>query len=150
MKLHETDRLFILSCYDFSSLKVHFFKTCFQHQQITFWEKRIQERESFEQNNTRQHHTTVSQSDYYALGWKLRWKVLWWIKRKFELKNIKKQLDLQYITALRALQDHLDYLVSWAFVDYQGTMVPRAHLALGPIPVFTRWNLALVWSRLGR
>ena len=76
MKLHETDRLLILSCYDFSSVKVHFFKACFQHQQITFWEKRIQERESFKQNNTRQDHTTVSQLDYYALGWKLGWKVL--------------------------------------------------------------------------
>ena len=57
------------------------------------------------------------------------------------------QLDLQDITALRALQDQLDYLVSWAFQDHQGTMVPRAHLDLGPIPVFTRWNLALVWEQ---
>ena len=59
--------------------------------------------------------------------------------------DLPDQLDLQDIMALRALQDHLECLVSWAFVDNQGTMVFRAHLDLGLIPVFTRWSLALVW-----
>ena len=39
---------------------------------------------------------------------------------------------------LRALQDHQDYLVFRAFVDHLGSMVPRAHLEPGPVPVFLR------------
>ena len=76
MKLHETDRLLILSCYDFVSVQVHFFILVSDTNNDIPGKKRIKELEIFEQNNTRQDNTTVSQSDYNALGWQLGWKVL--------------------------------------------------------------------------
>ena len=57
--------------------------------------------------------------------------------------------DLLDIMALRALQDDLDYLVLKVFVDHLGSMVPRVHLDLGPVPVFLRLYPALVWQQTG-
>ena len=51
--------------------------------------------------------------------------------------------DLQDIMVLKDFQDRLDYLVYRALVDQLGTMVPRAHLDLGPVPVFTILTSAL-------
>ena len=56
--------------------------------------------------------------------------------------------DLQDLMALRALQDDLDYLVFRVFVDHLGSMVPRVHLDLGPVPVFLRLYPALVWQQI--
>ena len=46
--------------------------------------------------------------------------------------------DLRDITVLRAMQDRLEYLVFRVFVDHLGSMVPRANLDPGPVPVFLR------------
>ena len=54
--------------------------------------------------------------------------------------------DLQDMMALRALQDHLDYLVYRVFVDHLGSMVPGVHLDPGPVPVFLRLYLALAYQ----
>ena len=55
--------------------------------------------------------------------------------------------DIQDIMVLRALQDHLDYPVFRALVGHLGSMVSRAHLDSGLVPVFLRLYPAPVWQQ---
>ena len=65
-----------------------------------------------------------------------------------DLPDLLDLLDLQDLMALRALRDDLDYLVFRVSVDHLGSMVPRVHLDLGPVPVFLRLYPALVWQQI--
>ena len=53
-------------------------------------------------------------------------------------------LDLPDLPDLLDLPDLQDIMVLRALVDHPVTMVPRAYLDLGPVPVFTRLHPAWV------
>ena len=60
-----------------------------------------------------------------------------------DLPDLPDLPDLLDIMVRRVMRDHLENLVFSVLVDHPVTMVPRDHLGLGPILVFSRLYPAL-------